>query len=143
MVASLPFTTLAGEVRVTVEGIRSTRGSVVIGLYDSPETFARALVPSDGFLNDPARFGAAALRTNVALASTVVFGNLQPGRYAAIAFHDVNGSGVLDRSFLGVPIEPYGFSNTAPRFYRPPTFAEAAIMLDGNNTTIQIDLITP
>ncbi len=37
--------------------------------------------------------------------------NLQPGEYVAIAFHDRNQNGKIDSNFLGVPTEPFGFSN--------------------------------
>jgi uncharacterized protein (DUF2141 family) len=140
---ALPSAAMADELRISVDGIRSTEGSVVIGLYDSPATFARAMVPADGFLIDPARFGAVVLRANAALKSTVIFGNLDPGRYAVIAFHDENGNGELDRNFLDVPTEPYGFSNAAQPRFRPPTFDEAAITLAGGDSAIRITLVLP
>ena len=64
----------ASELKITVEGIRSTRGTILIGLYDSLETFTRAIELSDkdGFLNDPNRFAAVALRANTARRSAVV-----------------------------------------------------------------------
>jgi hypothetical protein len=54
----------ASELRITVEGIRSPDGTILIGLYDSLESFTRAIELSDkdGFLNDPNRFAAVALR---------------------------------------------------------------------------------
>jgi uncharacterized protein (DUF2141 family) len=53
------------------------------------------------------------LRANAALKSTVIFGNLDPGRSAVIAFHDENGNANLDRNVLGVPTEPCGLGNAA------------------------------
>ena len=63
------------------------------------------------------------------------------GRYAAIAFHDENGNGKLDKNFLGVPTEPYGFSNDAQGFLGPPTFDAAAVALGGGNEAIRIALV--
>ena len=42
----------ASELRITVEGIRSPHGTILIGLYDSLESFTRAIELSDkdGFL---------------------------------------------------------------------------------------------
>ena len=37
----------ASELRITVEGIRSTRGTILLGLYDSLETSTRAIKFSD------------------------------------------------------------------------------------------------
>ncbi len=141
----LPLPTGAAELRVTVEGIRSAQGTVLIGLYDSPESFERAGEAPDkeDFLIDPERFGAVALRANAAMKSAVVFSNLEPGRYAAIAFHDENNNGKLDKNFWGVPTEPYGFSNNVQGVLGPPTFAAAAMVPSEGGSAIRIALILP
>jgi uncharacterized protein (DUF2141 family) len=133
----------AGELRITVDGIRSPNGVILIGLYDSAESFNRAIELSDkeGFLNDPLRVVGAALRANVAKRGGVVFSNLEPGRYAIILFHDENGNGRLDKTFWGVPTEPYGFSNDARGFLGPPKFDDAAIRLDGSDKAVVVSLI--
>jgi uncharacterized protein (DUF2141 family) len=141
VVLSSPAT--AGELRVTAEGIRSSNGMVLIGLYDSQASFQKALDAADkgAFLIDPNRFGAVAPWANAALKSAVVFSNLDPGHYAAIVFHDENGNGKLDKNFMGVPTEPYGFSNNVQRFLGPPSFATAAMSLGDGNTAIRIKMI--
>jgi len=133
----------AGELRITVDGIRSPSGVILIGLYDSEASFDRAIELSDkeGFLNDPARVAGAALRANIAMTGGVVFENLAPGRYAIILFQDENGNGRLDKNFWGVPTEPYGFGNDAGGFLGPPTFDEAAMSLDGGNKAVVINLV--
>jgi uncharacterized protein (DUF2141 family) len=130
----------AGELRVTVEGIRSTRGTVMIGLYDSLESFNYAIDSSD-FLDDRSRFAAVMLRANAALKSAVVFTNIEPGRYAIILFHDENGNRKLDKNALGVPTEPYGFSNNVQGFLGPPAFNDAVMQLDNGDKAVRIDLI--
>lgn len=56
------------------------------------------------------------------------FDDIAPGRYAVCVFVDENGNGVLDRSFLGIPVEPVGFSSGyEPK--GPPTFELAAFDL--------------
>lgn len=141
----LPLPAGADELRVTVEGLRSAQGTVLIGLYDSPESFERAIEASsrEGFLIDPDRFGAVALRANAAKKGAVVFSNLDPGGYAAVVVHDENGNGRLDTNFLGVPTEPYGFSNNAEGFLGPPSFDDAAIVLGDGDKAIRIALISP
>ena len=132
----------ASELRVTVDGIRSSHGTILIGLYDSPESFNRAIELSDkeGFLNDPNRFAAVALRANAAMMSSVVFTNLNPGQYAIILFHDENGNGKLDKNALGVPTEPYGFSNNVQGFLGPPAFRKAAMLLNAGDKAVRITL---
>ena len=143
MMIVLPPSVEAGELRITVDGIRSAHGTVLIGLYDSPASFGKAVEVSakEAFLIDPDRFAAVALRANAALKSAVVFSNVQPGRYATIAFHDENGNGKLDKSFLGIPTEPYGFSNNVQGFLGPPTFDDAAMALGDSNEAIGITLV--
>jgi uncharacterized protein (DUF2141 family) len=133
----------AAELRVTAEGLRSSEGVVLIGLYDSEASFEKALDAADneGFLIDPDRFGAVALRANVALKSAVVFSNLAPGHYAAIVFHDENLNGKLDKNFMGAPTEPYGFSNNVQGFLGPPSFDDAGIKLGDGNAAIRIAMI--
>ena len=141
IILSLPAHAL--ELRVTIDGIRSSSGTILIGLYDRAECFERAIELSDkeGLLNDPARVAGAALKATTRLKSGVVFLNLDPGRYAVIVFQDENGNGRLDKNAWGVPTEPYGFSNNAEGFLGPPSFAEAAILLDGSDTSITIAFI--
>jgi uncharacterized protein (DUF2141 family) len=133
----------AGALSITVNGLRQSRGAVLVGLYDSPASFDRAIeLASDaGFLNDPDRVAGAALRANSMLRSGIIFRNLPPGRYAVILFQDENGTGRLAKNFWGVPTEPYGFSNNAQGMLGPPTFEEAALSLNGSDQAISIDLV--
>ena len=139
----LPLPVAAGELRITIDGIRSTHGVVLIGLYDSPASFGKAVEASaeEGFLVDPDRFAAVALRANAALKSAVVGRPSIFGRYAAIAFHDEDGDGKLGESFLGVPTEPYGFSNDVQGFLGPPTFDAAAMALGDGDEAVRIALV--
>jgi len=115
---------LAGEVTVEVLGITPNHGKVCIAVYDQPEAF-----PVSG-----------RQRLSQVLASedthlTAHFSDLPPGKYAAVAFQDINGNGKLDKNFLGIPKEPYGFSNGARGSTGPPKFAEASFTLDSNAAT--------
>lgn len=63
------------------------------------------------------------------------FDSLPPGTYAVQAYQDVNNNGMLDKSWIGWPQEPYGFSNNAPVNAGPPSFKLAAIELaEGKHT---------
>ena len=96
----------ADELRVTVDGIASSSGTLMVGLYDSDEHFRSALTNATkvGLLNDRSRLVGIAMRA-VAGAQSVVFTNLEPGRYAIIVFHDENDNGKLDENSWGVPSE--------------------------------------
>lgn len=67
---------------------------------------------------------------------TASFSGVRPGPCAVKVFHDINGNGELDTSWLGWPKEPYGFSNDAPVNMGPPPFKLAMITLkEGQNST--------
>lgn len=67
--------------------------------------------------------------------------NLPHGKYAVSVFQDLNQNGKLDTNFLGIPTEPYGYSqNPRPRF-RAATFEEAAFEYSGKATKIVINLL--
>ena len=65
---------------------------------------------------------------------------LPAGRYAVAAFEDTKGTGKLDKNFLGVPTEPYGFSNDATGTFGPPSFDQAAVDCRGDPVVVTIHL---
>jgi uncharacterized protein (DUF2141 family) len=117
-------TVLAGELTIEISGVTPDRGKVYVAVYDRPETFpisgkqlvGRVLAAGDRHL-------------------TAHFADLPPGQYAVVAFQDFNGNGQLDKNFLGIPKEPYGFSNGARGSAGPPKFAAAAVTLGPDGTT--------
>lgn len=118
-----------GTVTLTIEilDLESDEGSVAIALFDSVEAFdgQAAAVASQTVVP---REGGASWRVE----------ELPAGLYAVAAFHDLNENGELDRSNLGPPSEPYGFSNDARGTFGPPKFDKAAIELLPGQHTIQI-----
>lgn len=80
------------------------------------------------------------LHTAKASSSTVRLriADLVPGTYAIKIFHDVNDNGKLDTNWMGIPSEPYGFSNDAMGTFGPPSFALARFTVGANQTVIRI-----
>ena len=54
----------------------------------------------------------------------IVIKELEKGEYAFKFFHDENVNKKLDKNWLGVPLEGYGFSNFENGPYIPPSFSE-------------------
>jgi uncharacterized protein (DUF2141 family) len=73
-------------------------------------------------------------------AVTIRLENVPPGVWAAQAFHDENGNGVLDTTMLGMPSEGLGFANDARMRFGPPSFADAAIQLTPAGGSIHFTL---
>jgi uncharacterized protein (DUF2141 family) len=134
----------AADLKVTITGVRSDSGTVMIGLYDTAEGFASAIkhATEAGLLNDKDRLAGAAIRATAG-AQSIIFTQLRPGRYAIIAFHDENDNGRLDENGWGVPTEGYAFSNDAQGFLAAPPFEAAGVTLDGDDREITLSLIYP
>ena len=66
--------------------------------------------------------------------SVIVFDNLKPAKYAVRYFHDENSNGILDKNFLGIPSEGYGFSNNVKGLFGPPSFKKWLFELKNNMT---------
>ena len=134
----------ASDLRVAIHGVRSSSGSLMIGLYDSEEHFKSAITHagSMGLVTNPSRLVGIAMRA-IAGTQTVVFTELKPGAYAVITFHDENDNGKLDENALGLPTEGYGFSNNAEGFFAAPSFKAAAVTLGSHDKAIGITLKYP
>jgi uncharacterized protein (DUF2141 family) len=134
----------AADLRLTIDGMHSPRGELLIGLYDNSEGFANAIAhASKGSLEpDPGRLVGVSVRAKLG-SQVAIFAQLPPGRYAAIAIHDENDDGRLDENALGVPTEGYGFSNNARGLLGAPSFEAAAVTVGTRDLTISIVLVYP
>ena len=60
----------------------------------------------------------------------IVFENIPTGSYGVKLFHDVNGNNRLDTNAMGIPREPYAFSNNARGNFGPAKFKDAGFTID-------------
>ena len=124
----------ADELTVSVDNIKEA-GEIHIAIYDS----------ADAFEADRGEKGGAAPGITQGTIEMVEPGSvtyryeLPPGTYAIGIFHDANLNNRLDNYFFGVPREQYGFSNNARGFMGPPSFEDAAFLVEGK-TEISIGL---
>jgi uncharacterized protein (DUF2141 family) len=116
-----------GTLTITVTGMTSDRGTVMMAVYESEATWMRS----------PAHTGEAEIVDGVA---TWVLEGLPVGDYAVSVAHDSNGNGQLDRDSQGIPAEPYGFSNDARGEYGPATWAQVRFRLTGPETLAKIQV---
>lgn len=68
--------------------------------------------------------------------------HLPAGSYAVAIVHDLNANHAFDRNFLGVPVEPFGFSNNPSIFFGPPSWEDAKLVIEAAVTEITIKLKT-
>ena len=120
-----PGLAAAAEVEVEVDGIEPGPGSVYVALCQGGLSEASCREGQDAPARGPRhRF---------------VFEGIDPGSYAVAAFQDLNGNRRLDRTPLGLPLEPYAFSGDAGRTGRPD-FARAAFTLRESGAAIRVRL---
>ena len=115
----------AAGVEVTVDGIEPVPGSVYVALCQGGLSEAECRTGQDA----PAR----------SANQRFVFEDVAPGTYAVAVYQDVNGNGRLDRTGLGLPLEPYGFSGAVARRARPD-FSDAAFALQEPGAAVRIRL---
>lgn len=64
----------------------------------------------------------------------IVISDLPKGDYAIAIYHDVNSDDVCNLNFIGIPKEPYGFSNNFRPRFAAPKFSDCKISLIKNQT---------
>lgn len=114
---------VAGQNKLTVEigGVQSSKGNINIAVFNK----------HDGFLKfERAFFSDSTLATT---GETEIFiDNLPNGEYALAVFHDLNGNNQLDTNWLGIPKEPFAFSEARMKTFGPPSFKECAFQVSSD-----------
>ena len=62
------------------------------------------------------------------------------GNYVLAGIHDVDINGMLSGGFLGIPKEPFGFSNNVRGNFGPPKWEDCLINFTTENQIISINL---
>ncbi len=119
--------TNSGILIVKIEGFESNDGFALTALSRNEEEFEREEKPVLG--------GSSKI---VNLKSEFVFENLQFGNYAIKVFHDEDMNYELNKNFLGMPSEDYGFSNNVRGTFGMPDFESALFSFDSTNQIINI-----
>ncbi|MGB1169890.1 MAG: DUF2141 domain-containing protein [Flavobacteriaceae bacterium] len=108
------------SVTLDISITKFNKGSILIALYESEESYMKESYKSADVLvkNNKAKF---------------IFHSIKKGVYAFSLFHDLNNNKKLDTNFLGIPKEPYGFSNNKKGRFGPPKFNEASLEINKNS----------
>ena len=96
------------------------KGHVLLALYDSEKNYMKEIF----------RSAEVPIKNNKA---KIIFNLLEKGEYAFSFFQDLNENKKIDTNFLGIPKEPYGFSNQKKGRFGPPKFKEVAFKLNKND----------
>ncbi|MCY7389601.1 MAG: DUF2141 domain-containing protein [Burkholderiales bacterium] len=117
----------AGSLTVDIKGDVLDKGTVMLALYKKDDKWMGKA--TDGRVI-PAKKGGV----------SVTFDDVPEGEYAISMYVDENNNGKLDANGIGIPIEPYAFSNDASGAFGPPSFAQAKFVVGKEKTTHVINL---
>lgn len=118
--------------RIHVDGLRNSIGVVGSTIFKSPDGWPED--NSKAFRHGPTPILAGEHQ------AVVVWENLPPGDYAIAAIHDENRNAKLDRNFLGIPKEGFGFANNPHVGLSAPPFQAAVIHVRCPSTETAIHL---
>jgi uncharacterized protein (DUF2141 family) len=111
---------------IRVENVLPAGGMLRLGVYDA------ALYPDDN--SKPI---ASADVPAVAGETVITLHGIAPGVYAIQTFQDVNANNKMDTTWVGLPLEPFGFSRDARPFLSKPSFNEVKFALEaGDNIQV-------
>jgi uncharacterized protein (DUF2141 family) len=111
------------DLKLVITGVDDVKGSMYIAVFDNKESFPD--------------FGKQLVEKVLPVDSKTLsctFKDLPNSDYAVAIFHDKNNNGKLDKNAFGIPLEPYGFSQNARARFSAPSFNDAKIVLDGNQS---------
>ncbi|WP_443936663.1 DUF2141 domain-containing protein [Pedobacter sp. MW01-1-1] len=72
---------------------------------------------------------------------TLRFTDIPTGEYALAIYQDVNGNNKLDKSLIGSPKEPFGFSQNFKPKFSAPDFEDCKISFTSEKNSFTIKLI--
>lgn len=118
-----------GELILNVKNIESTNGIIHVAVFDQ-----------SNFLQEGKELLKTAIPVQKSQNQRVTISDLPFGTYAVAIYHDVNNNGKFDKNALGIPAEPYAFSNNPKVKWRSPTFDETKIELNAAQRSLQMEL---
>lgn len=120
----------AYSIQIHVRNIKNDRGQITVDLHgDDPAKFLKSGAKL-------ARLRVPAVKGEMDICLPVE----KPGIYALALYHDRNGDDKLDKTWIGLPAEPYGVSRDAPARGAPPKHKEAAFEVTGARTPMTVTL---
>jgi len=121
---------VTGSLTLTVEGLIPQTGVLRAAVFPS----------ADGFPGNTTKALSLSRAPVLEQRVTLTFDSLPLGTYAISVYQDMNNDQRLNKSFLGIPKEPVGFSNDPPMRKGPPHFKEAvfAFKQPGQKITIRM-----
>ena len=108
----LSATAHSAPVVIEVHGVTNTNGSIQISLFATAQSWAEE-IPTSVSKIAPLRMGTVSVTID-----------LPPGTHAFFLYNDEDNNGELKKTWIGMPAEPYAFSNNIRLAMSKPSFDE-------------------
>lgn len=123
------FTTKTGDITIHIDNIVENKGTLYVGLFDTKQTFRK--------IDKVYKYKEISTGEKEA---TVTLENVPFDDYAVVIFQDFNENQEFDKSFIGWPKEPFGFSKNYRVSSKAPDFKEVKFDHENSNTELFIGL---
>lgn len=120
-----------GDLKMIVTGLDSDDGQIKFDLDNAADTFKPKENGKPAFAK-----GRSPIKDKRV---EYIFKDVPCGEYAIKLYHDANMNQTLDKNFIKIPKEQYGFSN-CKGCVLPPSWEKAKFLFDKEHTTITIEL---
>ena len=118
------------SLKLVIKNIVANAGPVIVGVYGTDNKFPN---PDDQLKVYKFKVKRSELVATIR--------NLKFGIYAIAIYQDVNRNGKIDKDFIGIPTEPYAFSNNYHPTIKAPDFNDCKFEYNASNNTITIAMI--
>ena len=125
LLASIGSQAQIANITLKVQGIEEAKGIMSIALFDNEEDYSSE--------ENYAFAGDIPVKTKD---FTYVMSDIPYGTYAIKIFYDVDSNGEMKKNWIGMPKEPFGFSNDAKAKMGPPSFEKASFEVKGDMDTV-------
>ena len=115
---------------LVITNLASPKAPVIVGVYGTKNKFPD---PKDQlkvykFMPD-----------SISLTATIT--DLPFDTYALAIYQDVNSNGKIDKNLIGIPTEPYAFSNNYKPTVKAPAFKNCQFAYGTSNSTVNMKMI--
>lgn len=114
---------------ITITDLKSATAPVIFSVYENPDTYLEPKAQLKTY-----RFVPKATTLKLKLT------DLPYGTYAIAFYQDMNDSGKIDKNGLGIPKEPYAFSNDIRPKMSAPSFADCKFVYGKKENSITVKM---
>ena len=117
------------KLTIKISNIETMKGDIKVGVFNTDATFLKVGYAIKNYT--------VKVEKNTAV---ITITDLPKGEYAVSMYHDENSDNKMNTNFIGIPKEPYGFSNNVKPKMSAPKYTDCKFSFS-EDKTLQIKLI--